>query len=290
MANLKDIRRRIGSVKGTQKITRAMRMVAAAKLRKAQETAENFRSYADLMSSVLAEVASGASPKDHPLLERREPKRSLVLVISSDRGLCGGFNSNLNRLVAEHVAAADPEPELAIIGKKSQAYFKRRTAVIHHIYSDIYDDESGFDAAARVARDLATSFASGEVDRIDLAFNEMISLASQKPIVKQLLPIAPPVQIEEKEEVLGPVGFIFEPKRIELLGRLLPKYVEVAVYRALLESIAAEHAARMIAMETATNNADDMIESLTLVYNRARQGAITNELLDIVGGAEALND
>jgi F-type H+-transporting ATPase subunit gamma len=289
MANLKEIRRRIGSVKGTQKITRAMRMVAAAKLRKAQGITENFRSYADLMSSVLAEVASEASPKDHPLLERREAKRSLVLVISSDRGLCGGFNSNLNRLVAEHVAAADPEPELTIIGKKSEAYFKRRTAVIHHTYSNIYD-EPGFDAATRVARDLAASFASGEVDRIDLAFNEMLSLASQKPIVKQLLPIAPPTQIEDKEDVLGPVGFIFEPRRKELLGRLLPRYVEVEVYRALLESIAAEHAARMIAMEAATNNAQDMIEHLTLIYNRARQGAITNELLDIVGGAEALND
>ncbi len=289
MANLKEIRRRIGSVKGTQKITRAMRMVAAAKLRKAQEATENFRSYADLMSSVLAEVASGASKKDHPLLERREPKRSLVLVISSDRGLCGGFNSNLNRLVTDHVATADPEPELAIIGKKSHAYFKRRTVTIHHTYSDIYDGP-GFDAAARVARELSSAFAQGEVDRIDLAFNEMISLASQKPVVKQLLPIAPPIQVEEKEDVLGPVGFIFDPRRKELLGQLLPRYVEVEIYRALLESLAAEHAARMIAMETATNNAQDMIESLTLVYNRARQGAITNELLDIVGGAEALND
>lgn len=289
MANLKEIRRRIGSVKGTQKITRAMRMVAAAKLRKAQETTENFRSYADLMSSVLAEVAAGASHKDHPLLERREPKCSLVLVISSDRGLCGGFNSNLNRLVTEHMTNADPEPELAIIGKKSGAYFKRRTATIHHTYSNIYS-EPGFDAAARVARDLAAKYASGEVDRIELAFNEMLSVASQKPIVKQLLPIAPPVQIEKKEDYLGPVGFIFEPKRTDLLGRLLPRYVEVEVYRALLESIAAEHSARMMAMETATNNAEDMIESLTLIYNRARQGAITNELLDIVGGAEALND
>jgi len=288
MANLKAIRRRIGSVKGTQKITRAMKMVAAAKLRKAQETVERFRAYADLTSTVLAEVASGAGSEDHPLLERRDAERSLVLVISADRGLCGGFNTNLNKMVLDHWKGAEPQPEMSIIGKKADAFFERRPVTIRERFPEVYEDP-GYAATAAVARKLAAMYREGEVDRIDLAYNTMVSMVSQKPTLKKLLPIELPTREVEEQTGLGPAGFIFEPGREELLGRLLPMYVEIEVYRALLESMAAEQAARMTAMEAATNNAGDMIDHLTLIYNRARQGAITNELLDIVGGAEALN-
>jgi len=289
MPSLQDIRRRIGSVKSTQKITRARKMVAAAKLRKAEEAVERFGAYADLTSSVLAEVATGAGAEDHPLLERRGEARSLLLVISADRGLCGGFNTNLNKAVMERWKTAQPQPELAIIGKKANAYCIRRPMVIKERYEDVYGNP-GYETAARVAARMGALYTSGEVDGIDLAYNEMISMVSQKPVLKRLLPIELPPREEAAREVLGPAGFVFEPGRQELLGRLLPMYLEVQIYRALLESMAAEQAARMTAMDAATNNAGDMIDHLTLVYNRARQGAITNELLDIVGGAEALNE
>ena len=288
MANLKDIRRRIGSVKNTQKITSAMKMVAAARLRKAQVAAESFRDYADMMSAILAEVAFGVDEGVHPLLQRREAKKSMVLTMASDRGLCGGFNSNLNRMVDEHITSSEPKPSLSIIGKKASAFFKRRDVSIGKTYDDIYE-ETGYSAAARVARELINAYETKETDSIELAYNKMISVVSQKPSIRQLLPVKLPEKEEREDAKLGPVGFIYEPDREELLGRLLPKYVEVEVYRALLESIAAEQAARMTAMDTATTNAEEMIEHLTLIYNRARQSAITSELMDIVGGAEALD-
>jgi F-type H+-transporting ATPase subunit gamma len=291
MANLKDIRRRIGSVKNTQKITRAMKMVAAARLRRAQERIDKFRPYADLTSSILAEVAAGASAEDHPLLERREVEQHLILTITSDRGLCGAFNGNLNRQVEDAVRGADPTPELSLIGRKAADYFRSRDVTIREHYKQVYEDPS-YDTTAAIASELAELYVSGAVDRIDLAFNEMASMISQKPVIKQLLPVELPARegSEDGGEGLGPVGFIFEPDRGELLGRLLPMYVEVQIYRALAESMAAEHAARMTAMDNATNNAADMIDHLTLVYNRARQSAITAELMDIVGGAEALSE
>ncbi len=296
MATLKDIRRRIGSVKSTQKITRAMKMVAAAKLRKAQEKAEAFRAYADLSASILAEVAAGATAEDHPLLERRpEPRRALLLVIGADRGLCGGFNSNLNRdvfaMLAETAARGEIVPELDLIGRKPRDFFARRDAVVRRFHAEVYDAPD-YGTAARIARELSAAYETGEFDRIDLEFNEMISMVSQKPTRKPLLPIALPEKTNDDATGGGlrPAGFIFEPGRRELLGRLLPLYVEVQVFRALLESIAAEQAARMTAMDNATNNAADMIDHLTLVYNRARQSAITSELMDIVGGAEALGE
>jgi F-type H+-transporting ATPase subunit gamma len=295
MATLKDIRRRIGSVKSTQKITRAMKMVAAAKLRKAQDRAEAFRAYADLSASILAEVAAGSTAEDHPLLERRdEPRRALVLVIGADRGLCGGFNSNLNREILcrlkDAAGGGGLVPELDLIGRKPRDFFARRDAVVRKFHAGVYDAPD-YGTAARIARELSASYEAGELDRIDLAFNELVSMVSQKPVVKPLLPIALPEKTDEGGgDGLRPAGFVFEPGRRELLGRLLPLYVEVQIFRALLESIAAEHAARMTAMDNATNNASDMIEHLTLVYNRARQSAITSELMDIVGGAEALGE
>ncbi len=290
MANLKAIRKRIDSVKSTQKITRAMKMVAAAKLKKAQETAERFRAYSDLTTTILAEVATDKAAGDHPLLKRRDPEKALVVVISSDRGLCGGFNSNLCRNTLSTVKESTPEPDISIIGRKATDYFQRRPVNIDTKYEDVYE-KPDYETAAKIARELAARYAKGEVDRIDLAYNEFISIMTQKPTIRPLLPVTLPEQeTEDGDDLVMPTDFIFEPGREALLERLLPQYVEVQVYRALVESIAAEHASRMTAMDSATNNAGEMIDHLTLIYNRARQSAITSELMDIVGGAEALND
>jgi F-type H+-transporting ATPase subunit gamma len=287
MAKLKTIRRRIISVRNTQKITRAMKMVAAARLRRAQETAQRFREYADLSSAILAEVAAGPQDDDHPLLKRRAEGQGLILVICADRGLCGGFNGNLCRAVEARIKGADPKPSLAIVGRKAVDYFERRSATIDKVFRDVYE-APGIEAAAAIARELAGRYAAGEFNHIEIAHNEFVSMIRQRPIFRTLLPVPLP---ERRESAGGasPV-FIFEPEQTELLARLLPRYVEVEVERALLESVAAEHAARMTAMDAATNNAEDMLSHLTLVYNRARQSAITSDLMDIVGGAEALHD
>jgi F-type H+-transporting ATPase subunit gamma len=292
MANLKAIRRRIGSVQNTQKITRAMKMVAAAKLRRAQETVTSFRAYADLTQSILGEVSKNTQEKAHPLLEQRKENRSLILVISSDKGLCGPFNSNLLREVMKRMGEAAVKPELDLIGKKANDYFSRRSATVRVYHKNAYEN-IGINTAKKLAAEFSALYSTGEVDRIDIAYNEFVSVMKQQPVVRQLLPVV----LEQgttketksaKSEIRG--AYLFEPNLELLLAALLPKYVEVQIYRALVESQAAEYASKMTAMEAATNAASDMIDSLTLQYNRARQDAITKELMDIVGGAEALGD
>ena len=291
MANLKAIRRRISSVQNTQKITRAMKMVAAAKLRRAQDAVTSFRAYADLTQSILGEVSKGIGETTHPLLEDRPAERTLVVVITSDRGLCGPFNSNLLRNVFKQVSDAEKKPALDLIGKKSKDFFAHRDVTVRKFHKGIYDDMS-YDTAKHLAAELAGLYAIGEVDRIELAYNEFISVMKQAPVSRPLLPIvlSDDTEMNEEDKSFGPRGFLFEPDRESLLADLLPKYVEVQIYRALVESVAAEHASRMTAMEAATTAAGDMIDGLTLQYNRARQDAITKELMDIVGGAEALSD
>ncbi len=289
MANLKTIRRRIQSVQNTQKITRAMKMVSAAKLRRAQERVTRFRPYADLTETVLREVARGASQKAHPLLVHRKVENAVVLLLTSDRGLCGAFNGNLCRDVFSRIAGEERHAGLVLVGKKGADFFSRRPVTVMKRYKGIYDMPV-LDASKRIALELIELFASGEVDRIDLAFNEFVSVIKQQPTFRPLLPIVLEQGEEEDADILGPAGYKFEPDRRSLLAELLPRYVEVQVYRALVESVAAEQAARMTAMDSATNNAGDMIDHLTLQYNRARQSAITKELMDIVGGAEALGD
>ena len=291
MANLKAIRRRIGSVQNTQKITRAMKMVAAAKLRRAQDAVTSFRAYAELTQSILGEVSKAAGETTHPLLERRPENRALMLVLTSDRGLCGAFNSGLLREVMRHIHAAEVKPTLDLIGKKGRDFFAHRDAAVRTFHPNIYDD-MGYDTAKHLAAELSTLYATGEVDRIDLAYNEFVSVVKQAPVIRPLLPIVlakGETEVEE-DKTVGPRGFLFEPDRESLLATLLPKYVEVQIYRSLVESVAAEHASRMTAMESATTAAGDMIDSLTLQYNRARQDAITKELMDIVGGSEALSE
>lgn len=291
MANLKAIRRRIGSVQNTQKITRAMKMVAAAKLRRAQDAVTSFRAYANLTQSILGEVSKGSSETTHPLLEHRPPNRSLVVVVTSDRGLCGAFNSSLLREVTRHIAEVEVKPEVDLIGKKARDFFARRNVPVRTFHQNIYDN-LGYETAKYLAAELSALYEGGAVDRIDLAYNEFVSVVKQSPVIRPLLPIVLSEGSEEAEDdrIVGPRGFLFEPDRDSLLATLLPKYLEVQIYRALVESVAAEHASRMTAMESATSAAGDMIDSLTLQYNRARQDAITKELMDIVGGSEALSD
>ncbi len=292
MANLKTIRRRIGSVQNTQKITRAMKMVAAAKLRRAQDAVTSFRAYADLTQSILSEVSKGNEEAAHPLLKVRPCNRSLVLVMSSDRGLCGPFNSNLLKEVTRIIGEQEIKPQLDIIGKKGRDFFSRKAIEIRKFHSDVFDN-LGYETAKKISAELSFLYEQGEVDRIDIAYNEFVSMMKQSPVIRPLLPIVLKEQsasLEEEDKKVGPKGFKFEPDKESLLADLLPKYVEVQLFRALVESSAAEHASRMTAMEAATTAAGDMIDSLTLQYNRARQDAITKELMDIVGGAEALGD
>lgn len=289
MPSLKDIRRRIGSVRNNRKITKAMKMVAASRLRKAQNAILELRPYAIDTHEVLSSVARRAGEADvHPLLARRPPKEVMLVVITSDRGLCGGFNANINRAADAYLKSAEHEHEhitLATIGRKGRDYFRRRNREIRHEFTKIFDGLD-YEKAAEVARVIIASYTKedSDLDAVYLVYNEFKSAMTQKVVIEQLLPITPlPLPDDD-----GGVDFIYEPSKRALLDRLLPMYVETELYRALLESQASEHGARMTAMESATNNANDLISRLTLDYNRARQAAITKELMEIIGGAEAL--
>jgi len=288
MANLKDIRKRITSVKSTQKITRAMKLVAGARLRKAQENIENLRPYAVKTHEVLSGVAArvGADEEVHPLLARREPKNVMLVVLTSDRGLAGAFNSNINKRAYrkwEELEAEGSNVSFGIIGRKGRDYFTRREANIRHDFLGVFEDLT-VDKAGEIGRYIVDDYTSLDLDACYLVYNEFKSAISQQVTVEPFLPITP---LDLPEDQLG--DFIYEPNQAALLDRLLPMHVETQIYRALLESVASEHGARMTAMDAATNNAADMIDRLTLQYNRARQAAITKELMEIIGGAEALS-
>lgn len=299
MANLRDIKRRITSVQSTQKITSAMKMVAAAKLRRAQDAIENARPYATRMRATLEEVSQGTLEEGHPLLEVHETRGALeIVVITSDRGLAGAFNANVIK-AAEGVLktrARDFEKVgLTLLGKKAYDYFVRRRADQITMHAPIGGDVA-YAKAADVARELARRYAIGELDEVVLVFSEFVSTLNQTPVVKPLLPFTPPVPEEGLAEVPAEgagaeqaLSYEIEPDPESLLNALVPKAVEIEVFRALLENQAGEHAARMTAMESATKNTEELIESLTLQYNRARQAAITGELVEIVTGAQALD-
>lgn len=297
MPSLKAIRTRIASVKSTQKITRAMKLVAAARLRRAQDAIVGARPYADALWEAITEVAVRAGAESHPLLDPRPPERIAVIAVTSDRGLAGGFNANIFRAVgrfAEEKSRAGGVSELSleVVGKKGRDYFRRRALKIRHEFPGA----SGETAEAR-ARELALtavqSFRDGQVDAVYLVYNEFKSAIQQRVQVEQLLPVVPEASEATKidttkGETAGRIDFLYEPDKQQLLDALLPLYIESQLYRALLESIASEFGARMTAMESATNNAKEAIARYTLQYNRARQAAITKELMEIVGGAEAL--
>jgi len=288
MANLRAIRKRIGSVKSTQQITKAMKMVSAAKLKRAQDAIVAARPYARQMREVVQAVARRAGQDAHPLLLSRETKKLGLLVITSDRGLCGGFNSNLLRAVnrfLEEKRKKDEEVVLFVVGRKARDFFRRRRIPLRKEYINILGSLS-YTHAAQGASDLLEGYLAGEFDEVVIAFNEFRSAISQSVRMEKLFPIAfDPTEGEAPDEG---IDYLYEPSKKEILATLLPKNVEVQIFRMLLESVAGEHGARMTAMDSATNNAVDMISRLTLQMNRARQASITKELMEIIGGAEAL--
>ncbi|HEX9822702.1 MAG TPA: ATP synthase F1 subunit gamma [Methylomirabilota bacterium] len=286
MATLRDIRRRIRSVQSTQKITRAMKLVAAAKLRRAQERILSARPYADKMGELLAHLVSGAAGAGHPLLEQREGPRRQIVVVTADRGLAGAFNSNILRRAIEFVRESNTAAlTLVVVGRKARDFFRRRPYTIKRDMVGFWD-RLAYSHAAELADYFMQQYLEGEVDEVHLLYNEFRSVAVQRPVRRQLLPI--PSAAEAGGEAAAFVDYIYEPGPEVILGDLLPRHVRMQVYRALMESLAGEYGARMTAMEAATKNAKEMIDLLTIQYNKARQEKITKELLDIVGGAEAL--
>jgi F-type H+-transporting ATPase subunit gamma len=285
LPNTRDLVRRIQSVKGTQQITKAMKMVAASRLRRAQEAITHARPWADTLSHVLANVAA-RTEFSHPLLEAHEGEKTWVVIISSDKGLCGSFNSNLLRTVEKDLVSGRwPEVELAVIGRKASDYFKSRRwpLVINE-----RDTISSLSAAAgpRLGQQFIEAFTSGAVDSVWLAYNSFVNMIRQDVTVTRLLPLEPPKVADDQDQ--SQVDYLYEPDARTLLAELLPRHVETQVQRALYDSAAAEQAARMTSMDAATRNAGDMIDALTMLYNRTRQAAITKELIEIVSGAQAL--
>jgi F-type H+-transporting ATPase subunit gamma len=286
LANLRDLVRRIQSVKGTQQITKAMKMVAAAKLRRAQAAISEAKPWAETLSHVLANVAA-RTEFSHPLLEGHEDERTWVVVVSSDKGLCGSFNTNILRAVEKDLEAERwPEVELAVVGRKASDYFRRRR---WNLVVDERETMSALspDAGPRLGQRFIEAFTSGEVDSVWLVYNSFVNMIRQDIIVSRLLPIEPPTVADEDVDE-SQVDYLYEPDARTLLAELLPRHVETQVQRALLDSAAAEQASRMTSMDAATRNAGDMIDALTLLYNRTRQAAITKELIEIVSGAQAL--
>jgi F-type H+-transporting ATPase subunit gamma len=288
--SLRDIRNRIGSVKSTRQITKAMKMMSAAKLRRAQDAILKTRPYAQLLEQALARVAARATSEEtpaHPLLATRAERRDAeIVVITSDRGLAGGFNSNIARRTQRFMTEnADRYGRflLSTIGRKGRDYFRARRIDIRKDFAGIHA-ALAYEKAEAIAQEYADRYLAGEVDAVYLCYNEFKSAIAQKPVVVQLLPIEQPSEASEG----AAIDFKYEPSREALLRDLLPRHVAMQVWRALLESAAAEHGARMSAMESATKNAEEMIASLTLQYNRARQAYVTKELMEIVSGAEAL--
>jgi F-type H+-transporting ATPase subunit gamma len=288
MPSLKNIRRRIQSVRQTQQITRAMRMVAAAKLRRAQDAILHARPYAERMQATLGEVARRSALAQHPLLEARERVRRLELVVvTSDRGLCGAFNANVLKRADAELRDRSAELEgvtLTLVGRKARDYYRRHgRATVSRSFTDLA--RVAYDHAVAVAQHVSARFLAGEVDEVALVHSEFLSAIGQRPRKVRLLPLSP-----DPDAAAGgdSAPYTVEPDPEQLLAILVPKALEVEIYRALLENQAGEHAARMTAMESATRNTEELIQSLTLQYNRARQAAITKELVEIVSGAEAL--
>jgi F-type H+-transporting ATPase subunit gamma len=285
MATLRDIRRRIRSVESTQKITRAMKLVAAAKLRRAQERILSARPYAAKMAELLASLVSRAEGEAHPLLVRRPAARKRLVIITADKGLCGAFNSNILRASLAFLREqGETNVTLVVVGKKARDFYRRRPWEVKLEMLGFFD-RLAYSHAQELAGGLMQEYLGGEVDEVHLMYNEFRSVAVQRVKREQLLPIAP-APAEGQAEAGG--DYIYEPSPEAILAALLPRHVTTQVYRALMESVAGEYGARMTAMEAASKNAKEMIGVLTIQYNKARQERITKELLDIVGGAEAL--
>jgi F-type H+-transporting ATPase subunit gamma len=292
MPSLLDIRRRVRAVKSTQQITKAMKMVAASKLRRAQERIQQARPYATQMLRVLNSLASRVDPSSHPLLdERRTLKadgRALLFVITADRGLCGSFNTNVIKAASTFIVEnPDRHVALGLVGRRGRDYFARRGFEVRYEQINLFAALK-FEDAKAIAKSAIAAFVNEEVDSVHLAYNEFKSVLQQRVVVEQLLPIPRTTFSAGAESTAPAVEYLYEPAPAELFARLVPNHVEVQVYRALLESAAAEHAARMTAMDSATRNSAEMIEQLTLYMNKVRQAAITREIIEVVSGAQAL--
>ncbi|MCB0494916.1 MAG: ATP synthase F1 subunit gamma [Cyclobacteriaceae bacterium] len=288
MANLKEVKSRINSVKSTQQITKAMKMVAAAKLRKAQDNILQMRPYAEKLNGILKGVSASLDTEDNIFSEQRPVDNVLIVAISSDRGLCGPFNSNVfkatNAIIAEKYAEEFKEGRVTIlpIGKKSLDYFRKRKYNIHPDYSELLLNLN-FDEAKKAAEFIMKAFEDKKFDVVEVVYNEFKNVATQIICTEQFLPIS-----QEEEEAIDAHDYIYQPSQKTLVEHLIPTSLKIQLYKALLESFASEHGARMTAMDKATENAGELLKDLKLTYNQTRQAAITNEILEIVAGAEAL--
>jgi F-type H+-transporting ATPase subunit gamma len=291
MPSLIDLRRRIRAVKNTEQITKAMKMVAASKLRRAQERMMNARPYALQMQRVLASVASRVDPSIHPLLTVRPPtegSKTLVIVVTGDKGLCGSFNTNVVKGAAAFIAGSAETCALGLVGRKGRDFLSRRGLEVLFEETGLFQKLRYADAEG-IAKTAIEAFISGKVDRVVLVYNEFKSVMTQRLVVDQLLPIArADVESQTPAAASLQLDYLYEPSPQEIFNQLLPRYVEVQVYRALLESNAAFFAAQMTAMDTATKNSREMISGLTLYMNKVRQAAITREIIEVVSGAQAL--
>ena len=288
MASLKDVKTKIAGVKKTSQITKAMNMVAAAKLRGAQQKMENFRPYADQFNTVMHSLSASMETSQFPLMEVREVRSVQLLVITSDRGLCGSFNANIMKAAEKLMKKLEAEGKkvsIVCVGKKSRNFF-RKSGKVSKSYVDIMGTFQMYNAR-EIAQEVAASFLAGESDQVQLVYGQFVSVAVQRPNVSQLLPLQAAAG-GDTPPAIGAVDYIYEPSPAEIMNVLLPLYLNVMVYRGMLEVGTSEHAARMTAMDNATRACKDIITNLTLIYNKARQSGITAELMDIVGGAEAL--
>lgn len=292
MATLREIRGRISGVRNTQKITKAMKMVAAAKLRRAQDAVIAARPYARKMKELLQHLAAVVDVAAHPLFARRPPEKVALVVVSADRGLCGAFNANIIRTAAAYVnshrqnGSPQANVKLFVIGKKGSDYFTKNNYAIVNRYVGVFANLN-FSLAQSVVADLVQGFEAGEFDTVEVVYNEFKSIIHQKVVTEQLLPI-PPIDTASAMNTGFKSDYIYEPSGASIISSLIPKHLNFQMWRILLESNAAEQGARMTSMDNATTNANDLIRDLQLLYNKARQASITKELLEIVSGAEAL--
>jgi len=288
MAALKDIKRKITAVAKTKQITKAMNMVAASKFKAAQTRMENFRPYAAKFMDVLSSLALRVSPDTHPLLAVREPKRIRLICMTSDRGLCGGFNTNVIKATERFIASKVKEGKevtLIPVGRKGRDFFRKKIKVLNE-RTDVFG-KFDISLAVQIARDIISPFIREEYDELYLVYNEFRNISVQRPAIVRLFPL-PSIGQDEDVDPNKRIDYIYEPSDEVLLEKLLPMYVRVLIFRALVETSAGENGARMASMDNATRNCEEMIRSLSLKYNKARQAAITAELMDIVGGTEAL--
>lgn len=289
MPTIRQLKRRIQSVKNTAKITNALQLVAASKMRRAQDRAGQAKPYAEKLRAVLAGLASQSQGEGdevlHPLLENRPVRNIAVLHITPDRGLCGGLNSNINRSGGTFVAMQHEPVQVVAVGKKGRDFFTRAHVHIAAEFTALGDYPAQADTLG-ISRLIIDDYLNGTVDRVYVSFSEFVSTATQRPVIRQLLPIEPPAMDGESEVILS--DYIFEPSPEVVLARLLPRYIEMQIYEAILQNAASFQSAQMVAMKNATDNANDITKELTLTYNKTRQEQITKELLDIVGGAAAL--